>query len=552
MMTADVKTHEAHAEAEDTAVAGSHIMMQIDIVGDGPRLALVGGGLTGWKSWEPHAERLSTTRTVARLQPLNVQYGLENRPLPDGYSAKTESAALKAALDEAGWLEAIDLVGWSYGALIALDFALHHPERIRTLTLIEPPAGWMLPEDAHDDPEIRAIQSLEIDGDVSAADLEAFLRAAGLVAAGSTPSELPQWPVWMEHRQSLRPNLDPLIHEDNSALLDAFDRPVLLVMGTETAWYYRCIQEGLASRFAQARLIELPTRHAPHIVSMDEFLEELGRLHRDGKVSNDQHLNDMRQVTSTDGTSIGYNVRGQGRPLLFVHGTTADHRSWDRVAPFIDRHAELYAMDRRGRGLSGDAPDYHWMREAEDVAAVVESIGEPVVVFGHSFGGLISLEAALLTDQIAGLILYEPPIPTGIPTIPQGVLKQTESLIDDDELEEAMSLFLREAAKISEQELEAYRRSPLWKARIPQVVTAPRELGVEETYVFDPERFGRFQVPTLFLLGEESPDMYRNAVDVAHSALPNSEIVILPGQQHIAHHSAPELLAREIIRFLQR
>ncbi len=73
--------------------------MQVKVTGDGKPIVLVPGGLTGWLSWEPHAERLSNTREVIRVQLLNVQYGFENRPLPPQCSVKTESRALLAALD---------------------------------------------------------------------------------------------------------------------------------------------------------------------------------------------------------------------------------------------------------------------------------------------------------------------------------------------------------------------------------------------------------------------------------------------------------------------
>ena len=70
--------------------------MLAKVTGKGPPLVLVPGGLTGWLSWEPHAERLVANRKVVRVQLLNVQYGLENRPLPLGYSVKMEAQALAA------------------------------------------------------------------------------------------------------------------------------------------------------------------------------------------------------------------------------------------------------------------------------------------------------------------------------------------------------------------------------------------------------------------------------------------------------------------------
>lgn len=81
-------------------------------------------------------------------------------------------------------------------------------------------------------------------------------------------------------------------------------------------------------------------------------------------------------------------------------------------------------MDRRGRGESGDGPAYSLDREAEDVAALVDSIGQPVNVLGHSYGALCAIKAALLTNNIRRLILYE-----GVPaiTIPTLLLVGGES-----------------------------------------------------------------------------------------------------------------------------
>jgi uncharacterized protein (TIGR02246 family) len=259
----------------------STLRMQAQVSGEGRPVALVGGGLTGWKSWEPHAERLATGRTVARLQLLNVQFGLEDRPLPDDYSVRMESEALAAGLDGIGWLEPVDLVAWSYGALITLDFALNHPERVRTLTLIEPPATWVLPDRGEGDPDVEALHSLSqtMDDAVTEADLERFVCGVALSPPGIRPQELPQWPVWLEHRRSLRSGMAPFDHSDRLERLRGFDPPALLVIGTGTTPFLRRIQDSLAVHLPRARTTEMPAGHAPHLVSMDRFLGELERFH---------------------------------------------------------------------------------------------------------------------------------------------------------------------------------------------------------------------------------------------------------------------------------
>lgn len=254
----------------------------------------------------------------------------------------------------------------------------------------------------------------------------------------------------------------------------------------------------------------------------------------------------MDHITSRDGTVIGYVKRGRGRPLLCVHGVTADHQSWTAMTPHLEEHYTVYAMDRRGRGGSGDAPEYDLWREAADVVALVEAMGEPAAVLGHSYGGLICLEAALLTDNIAQLILYEPAVPAETPHIAPEVIGRIKALVEGDELEKAMEVCLREVAEIPDHDMDIYRQSPLWAARIPLARTIPRELETDLSYTFQPERFAKLQTPTALLLGGDSPPLYRQGVERLHAALPTSQIVILPGQQHIAHHANPELLATAV------
>src|SRR5207253_10380171 len=121
----------------------------------------------------------------------------------------------------------------------------------------------------------------------------------------------------------------------------------------------------------------------------------------------------MLETKSKDGTRIAFARSGDGPPLVLVHGTTADHTRWAPILGELEARFTVHAMDRRGRGGSGDAQDYSLEKEFDDIVAVVDSIGEPVHLLGHSYGALCSLEASLLTKNIRKLVLYEPPIATG-------------------------------------------------------------------------------------------------------------------------------------------
>lgn len=259
----------------------------------------------------------------------------------------------------------------------------------------------------------------------------------------------------------------------------------------------------------------------------------------------------MEKITSADGTTIGCEATGSGPPLLLVHGTTADHTRWSGISPQLDQHFTVHAMDRRGRGAStDDAEDYDILREAEDVAAVVDAIGRPVDIVGHSYGAVCTLEAALLTDGVRKMVLYEPPIPTGVSMYPPDVPDRMQAMIDDNELEAALELFFREVVRMPEHELVEYRELPVWKKRIRLSPTIPREMAIDRSYNFDPEKFSDLQVPALLMLGGDSPPIFQAAIEAAETALPNSRVVVLPGQQHIAMDTNPELFVGEVLDFL--
>lgn len=259
----------------------------------------------------------------------------------------------------------------------------------------------------------------------------------------------------------------------------------------------------------------------------------------------------MKTIVSKDTTRIAYERSGTGPPLVLVHGAVADHTRWAPVVPAFERHFTIHAMDRRGRGGSGDANEYAIEREFEDVAALVDSIDGPVNLLGHSFGAFCCLEAARLTPNIDRLILYEPPPPGIQGTLPPKVAIRMQTLLDANDREGVVSTFLREVAGITAAELEMLRSAPSWPGRVAAAHTILREIhALEGLPRFDAERFKAVKTPVLLLLGGDSPPLYSDTIAQIHEALPNSQVVVLPGQQHVAMNTAPDLFVREVLAFL--
>jgi pimeloyl-ACP methyl ester carboxylesterase len=259
----------------------------------------------------------------------------------------------------------------------------------------------------------------------------------------------------------------------------------------------------------------------------------------------------MRVFTSKDGTPIACFVSGSGPPLVLVHGTAADHTRWMPVLPALEAHHTVHACDRRGRGASGDNADYAIEREAEDVAAVVDGIGGPVDLLGHSYGAICALEAATRAKNIRHLVLYEPPIPTGAPISPPGVVERLQAKLDAGDREGAVVDFHIEVPRMSKEQVAKMRELPAWQASVGAAHTLLRELRGCDEYVFVPERFKRVTAPTLLLYGDASPGFFRAATEMVHDAIPSSKIVVMAGQQHTAMDTATELFARDVLDFLE-
>ena len=266
---------------------------------------------------------------------------------------------------------------------------------------------------------------------------------------------------------------------------------------------------------------------------------------------------ELETVTSADGTEIAFKRTGSGPPLVLVHGAFLDLRMWDLfdVHPTLAEDATVYAIDRRARGGSGDAKEYDLEREFDDIAAVVESIDEPVTLLGQSTGGFYTLEAALRTDNLSGLVLYEPLVPfndeRGYKGPSEETLAELTSLLEAGEIEQAFISNWKKNAHWSSEEVDALRSAPMWQEYVERFPTLlPRVVKILD-YSFDPERFAHLTVPTLLLAGSESPEWAHETTEALDDALSNTRVVTFDGHRHMAMFTAPDRFIDEVLAFVR-
>ena len=266
------------------------------------------------------------------------------------------------------------------------------------------------------------------------------------------------------------------------------------------------------------------------------------------------HLETERfDVRSADGTPIAVWVDGEGPPLLLVHGGMNDHTT---DGPFIHElrgAATTFAMDRRGRGASGDAPEYAIEREFEDVAAVVDAVatrtGAPVTVWGHSYGADCAMGAATLTSNVGRLVLYEPGLGFASSNAVKAAIETIEIAVAAGDMERALLVALKEIVELTDEEIEFVRSSPAWPARLAAVPVLPREVRAEVDWVYRPGQFDAITAPTVLFAGADSPPAQQDVTQRAAAAIPGAQIRVLEGHSHMAHRVDPAMVAAIVLGF---
>ncbi|MEV4105039.1 alpha/beta fold hydrolase [Nonomuraea sp. NPDC049649] len=262
----------------------------------------------------------------------------------------------------------------------------------------------------------------------------------------------------------------------------------------------------------------------------------------------------MTTVTSRDGTPIAYSRTGQGPALLLVDGAMC-YRASGPSTPLAERLTgdyTVYTYDRRGRGESGDTPPYAPEREVEDIAALIELIGEPVFLYGISSGAALALAAAASGLPVSKVAVYEPPfvVDGTRPPMPADYTATLESLLAAGKPGAAIRYFMREGVGLPAPMVALMPLVPGWSGMKKVARTLPYDAAfVTEFAQGRPLPEGRWdgvKMPALVVDGGKSPAWIRNGTRDLARVLPDAEHRTLDGQTHMVK---PDVLAPVLKEF---
>ena len=248
-----------------------------------------------------------------------------------------------------------------------------------------------------------------------------------------------------------------------------------------------------------------------------------------------------------------------GAPLLLVHGTGSDHTTWRVLAPLLlAAGREVHALDRRGRGASGDGPGpYSAELEVADLAAVADALAtaadRAVTIVGHSLGGRLALAAAAWTASIGAVVAYEGApvaLDADAETVREATLARLTADLARGDHDAVLERFMREVAELTEPELAAFRAGPLWAVRAATAPQIVRELAAARR---DPaiglEACAAAGVPVLQLAGSASPAPFQDGVLGLHDHLANGRVLLVDGARHNGHHTHAAAVAAAVLEF---
>ncbi|SNZ15696.1 Pimeloyl-ACP methyl ester carboxylesterase [Natronoarchaeum philippinense] len=261
----------------------------------------------------------------------------------------------------------------------------------------------------------------------------------------------------------------------------------------------------------------------------------------------------MQTTTTDDGTSIEYERRGDGRPLILLHGGMAPRQYWEPVVPHFEEYAAVIPQ-RPGFGTCLDDPAETSAadivdREAEYVRALVDAVEGQPILLGHSFGALTAFEAA--TDApIEAVVGYEPAV---LPEDYRGqadLADRMQALLDEGDRREAIKRYVEQVLHPDGiDDLDAWLAEwPVWPECVDLAEEVVRMNRAVERYRL-PDRLD-VEASALVLTGTDGPAFLRESARAVHEALPHSRFVEFDGVSHSGPAEAPATVAAAVESFL--
>ncbi|MBN2022116.1 MAG: alpha/beta fold hydrolase [Pirellulales bacterium] len=261
----------------------------------------------------------------------------------------------------------------------------------------------------------------------------------------------------------------------------------------------------------------------------------------------------MRKIVLEDAT-LAVAERGEGKPLVLIHGFPLDHTMWEPQLAMLARQCRVIAPDLRGFGHSSATEGTVTMEQmADDVVAVAEALGVSgrFVLGGLSMGGYVAMAFwRKYASRLAGLILCDTRAGPDAPEAAAARLDTADRILREGPalLVDSMTpRLLAESTRRNQPELVAAVQDVILRANRQGVAAALRGMAQrpDSTSILS-----RIDCPTLVLVGREDPISPPEEMRAMAEAIPGARLAEIPRAAHLAPLENPVAANAAIAAFL--
>lgn len=257
----------------------------------------------------------------------------------------------------------------------------------------------------------------------------------------------------------------------------------------------------------------------------------------------------MPVFTHADGTHTGYDITGDGPPLLLVHGAEGSRRSFDRLVPMLQDRFCVITYDQRDCGETQNSDAAADLAQlADDAGELLTALGHrSVFVFGTSFGGRVAQAIALRHPRVVERLILAStwPLPRALGDLNGQVALEMVRLRDalPASAEQLAEYFFPQAFLAAHPQFrQHFAKAPVRSARSER---RARTVNDETTMAAR-----NITAKTLLLAGQDDRLVpAEHTLGMKHEIV-RSEFVALEGVGHISYVQAPQAVAEHVRRFL--
>jgi len=267
------------------------------------------------------------------------------------------------------------------------------------------------------------------------------------------------------------------------------------------------------------------------------------------------------KAAQVNGYEMAYVERGSGAPLVLVHGSLSDYRSWDpQLASFSANYRTFSPSLRRNypERWNGSGDDFSIHQHSEDLASFIKwlNVG-PVYLVAHSRGGDVVLRLIRTHPQLVrSVVLADPaPLDSLVPKSPvadaaaakrKDQLTRTLERFQKGDIDGGLEIFIDMNVAPGTWKNAPAATKQVWRDNAWSV----KNLVVDAQEPFTCADARNISVPVLLVTGEKSPSIFGVMLDALQPCLPRQERVTIPNASHGMARTHSQVFNAAVLRFL--